>query len=122
MLPVLLKQLCLPGLESHLTFRNHNFLDFIPISQRGDYIYTTAHLAKDSMLAIEMGLGSVTDKELGAIGIWPGIGHTQTAGFMFVRVISRFIFKSVARAARTGFERASPAPTPHRPAAPRCRW
>ena len=67
--------------------------------ERVDHVLALGHSAEDRVPSIQMGLGCVADKELRAVGVWPGIGHAQTASRVFVRIAPRLILKPVAGAA-----------------------
>ena len=50
------------------------------------HIHSLGHLAKDGVHPIEMRLGGVSDEELAATGVLPGVGHGQGAGCMLVGI------------------------------------
>ena len=92
-----------------LTFGNDYLGHHVTILEGSDHLLTTGDLAKNSMFAIEMGLGGVTDEELGTIGIGTGIGHTQATGFVDLPGITpSLVFKAVAGSAPTITPRAAP--------------
>jgi hypothetical protein len=80
-----------------LTFSNSHFVNLIAIGQGLDHVLAAGDLTKDSVAAIEVGLGGVTDEELGAVSVGAGVGHAQAAALVAVGVAGKLILKAVAR-------------------------
>lgn len=51
-----------------------------------DHLPIASDLAKDRVLAVEPGGIDMGNKELRAIGVWPGVRHTQDAGTIMLQL------------------------------------
>ena len=70
-------------LQATLSLLKGRFFDLITLSDGINHILTLGDLSKYGMFTIQMGLGKMGDKELGAIGVGSGIGHGDDFAFMF---------------------------------------
>src|SRR3989338_1804532 len=61
-------------------------------------IYSSDDFAENSMLAVQPRRAlSGNDEKLAAIGIWPGVGHSQNSSYYFIGIY--LVFESIARSA-----------------------
>ena len=51
-----------------------------------DHLPIARDLAKDRVLAVEPGRIDMRNEELRAIGVWPGVRHTQDAGTIMLQL------------------------------------
>jgi hypothetical protein len=81
--------------ELGFDFHRENFVSF---ADGVDHIHIFS-FAKDGMLAIQVRLGRMADKELTAARVFPGVSHRKGTGLMFFLV--NFAFDGVARTPRS---------------------
>jgi hypothetical protein len=81
-----------------LALGNGHLRHRIALTNGINHILATGYFAKDCVLSIQMGLGGMGDKELAAIGIWPGVSHRKRSRIVLDGVAPKFIFKPVAGA------------------------
>ena len=68
------------------------------------HVHSAYNLPKDCVAAVELWLGSKGNKELAAVGIWPGIRHRDHTGFIESQV-TRFIDKLITWSSLTSTSR-----------------
>lgn len=84
-----------------LAFFDGDLVHLVTLANGVDNILPFDHLAKDGVLAVEMGLGRVGDEELAAICARASICHRERASFVLVRIAAGFVLEGVAWAAAT---------------------
>ena len=80
---------------------NGDVLDGVVLADLIHHILSFGGLAKDGVLAIEVRGGTVSDKELRAVGIRASIRHRKNAGLVVATVGLAFAFELVTRSAST---------------------
>ncbi len=81
-------------------FINRNFDHHIALANGVDDIHALDDAAKNGVLAIKVGLGAMSNKELAAIGIRASVGHGDDPRLVGERIAAYLIGKLIAGATR----------------------
>ncbi len=78
---------------------NGNTVNFISLLDAVYHllVFLADHLAEDGMFLIQPIGGHMGNKELAAVGTWPGVGHGENAGFVVLQFGYEFIFELIPR-------------------------
>src|SRR5689334_11379895 len=77
-----------------------NRFHFVVLRNRVHHVLPLPHLSENGVDAVKVRLRRVTDEELAAAGVFPGVGHGERAGDVLVHVLLGLALDGVARSAR----------------------
>src|SRR5881296_2127192 len=73
-----------------------NRFDFVVLRNLADYVLSLGDLSENGVDSVKVRLGSMTDEELAAAGVLPGVGHGQRPRYVFVDVLLGLALDGVA--------------------------